>query len=950
MLFLESVFCFLCALSAAFVCGYGLTLFLLPDRYQDYRIIIAPSVGYTVFSGLSYILSGSLGLTGGHAVRITFAILALLSPFAYYTVRPRLDLRDLIRQFAQGFVLSSTMLVVTLWPLFYVGVTHLGAVNPDYFASFRDNHFLQNASVLERGSLTLDSYSPFFSSIGNLQVSARFASALFAVMLEDIFGFTARNSLTISIAVFLFCLPLTVYFMARVVFAAEVRLARLCSLLTGISGSVTLSFVYFYVGQNSALSVVPLLLTIFYIVLTEPSIRITVLAALVTNSFFFMYFGMLPYACAPAGVLFLYLVWKRRTTLRMVLGTCLVFAACAFLLDIKLSRELGPVLAGWVNLIGPALKGPYFTSFLTEEFFPLFLGMSTYPVPASVAAVVLGRWSSVVLLSISALILVWLVIVSVDWARRTVDKRPVVYVFAAATIYGIVWWTYSFRRQYGYAVFKMATWVQFLLVIMYGIGLYRSWIGARRIRRGLRRLIAVAGCFCLTVIVVGGNLLTTVLYGFQALGGEPTGLGYIVNNFQMSGNYDYFELESALARIVKPTESVGLVFGDSIQNNWVSYYLKDFRLSMLSHHLFPGDDENLPDVITRRTIDYFGNHGTDRNEWFHGASDDYILTVNPEHLNSDILQQRLPKPVWRDRTFQLLRAADIPDFIFTGRGFYRLEIYNSPLPYWWPKRFRWVAEGGEIYLLHRSQQTAPYRLSFAALVGYGIPSARRRLEIWLNSRIVDDVEINGNARVITRPFFPVPGVNLLVVRAKERVRPVPRPFGLWNRNVPEYRALNFGMSYIRLLGPGDTEAAGKPSTDIRGKDIISQAVAFDGIEVNGWVREEARLSYVRSAGTTAVDVDVLVPDALSARRGSCPIQFDADGMSRTFEVTHPGPIRVSLPLRSLTSAAITEIKVKPCKAFYAPGYNHRIRPELLSVQLQEIRFIDAVPENSSNQN
>src|SRR6266446_1040969 len=133
MIFLESVFCFLCALSVTFVCGYGLTLFLLPDRYHEYRILSAPSVGYTVFSGLRYILSGSLGLAGSHAVRITFAILALLSLFAYYIVRPRLGLRDLIRQFAHVFVLSSTMLIATLWPLFYVGVTHLGAVNPDYF-------------------------------------------------------------------------------------------------------------------------------------------------------------------------------------------------------------------------------------------------------------------------------------------------------------------------------------------------------------------------------------------------------------------------------------------------------------------------------------------------------------------------------------------------------------------------------------------------------------------------------------------------------------------------------------------------------------------------------------------------------------------------------------------------------------------------------------------------
>src|SRR4029077_21199066 len=202
---------------------------------------------------------------------------------------------------------------------------------------------------------------------------------------------------------------------------------------------------------------------------------------------------------------------------------------------------------------------------------PLLLGISTYPVQASVATKFLHRWSSPVLLTLSALILLWLAIATVDWARRSIDKRPVVYAFAAASIYGIVWWTYSFRRQYGYAVFKMATWVQFLLVIMYGIGLYRSWIGVRSLRPGFRRHLAVTACACLTVILVGGNLLTTVMYGFQALGSDSTELAYIVNNFKMSGNYDYFELDPAIAKIVKPTESLGLAFSDSIQNNWVSY-------------------------------------------------------------------------------------------------------------------------------------------------------------------------------------------------------------------------------------------------------------------------------------------------------------------------------------------------------------------------------------------
>ena len=99
----------------------------------------------------------------------------------------------------------------------------------------------------------------------------------------------------------------------------------------------------------------------------------------------------------------------------------------------------------------------------------------------------------------------------------------------------------------------------------------------------------------------GLNVLTALQYAYNGAG-RNTNDGYIINHFGTAGNRDYFELSGALARYVRPDQSVGLMFTDSIRNYWAAYYTKDFRQSMLSHETMPGDDENLPDVETNMVV------------------------------------------------------------------------------------------------------------------------------------------------------------------------------------------------------------------------------------------------------------------------------------------------------------------------------------------------------------
>ena len=106
-----------------------------------------------------------------------------------------------------------------------------------------------------------------------------------------------------------------------------------------------------------------------------------------------------------------------------------------------------------------------------------------------------------------------------------------------------------------------------------------------------------------------------------------------------------------------------------LATNMVSH-LRKYPISILSHENIPGDDENLPDIMTNMVVDYYGNVKEANNVFFHEASDDYYLTWNKGHINDDIIISNFSKePIWENSTFRLYRSNENPDMIFTGRGF-----------------------------------------------------------------------------------------------------------------------------------------------------------------------------------------------------------------------------------------------------------------------------------------
>jgi hypothetical protein len=917
MPFLETLALLLAGFAFLFVLGYPVVRLALPDDLRpDYAHIIAPGVGYMVLCLFAFAVSGGARIGAPAASLVVAGAMAVAT-----VVLVARDWRAGLVRFAglraralEMAVLMAPLLVFLLWPFFLNGAdTYLGAVNPDYFAGLVDDYYLLKGHSVTEFSKGKDTFFPLDYLAGSISSSGRFASGILAIAFSKLTGLDLRTTLTLSIALFMCCLPLAMYFFSRVVFGLDRAGGRMAAWLIGISTPVAMSYLYFYLGQNSGLAALPLTLAVGYLLLTRPARKLLVLFALLVNALLVVYLGMLPYAVAPLGVLALYLLLARRLAVRPLLMIVAGFVAVSLVVNFAMLQALYAMVRGWGNVIGQTLQGQYFLDFLTEAFFPIFLGVVIYPPNTSWYMKVFGFDFGRLATAAGILTIFvggWVLWLMARWMRRAPDRARVVTVAAAIVIYGVVWWVYSFQRQYGYAVFKMASWLQFMLVPFAAYAWVAIREGGPAGLAGWKRGAAIAGL----AVYAATNLAGTTEFGIKGKGDSAT-RSYIVNNFEMSGNRDYFELDEQIAKHVPPGESVGLAFVDSIQNFWVAYYLRKHRISLLAHENIPGDDENLPDIMTNKVVDYYGNVREANNVFFHGAEDQYYLTWSETHLNRDIVEPRFSAPpVWQDGTFRLFRAADNPDMAFTGRGFYRMEYNPDRLAHWWPPRSRWTAEGGEVYLLRPASPGTPRRIAFDVIVGYEHRDDARTIELYANKVKFDEVRVTSAARYISKPFVPAPDVTKVVIKIRERVRPGKRPLPLWNSDIPlDYRQLNALVSNVHFLREAENATPGPGcGRALRGTDLLRCPRSYNGIQIDGWIGRQASLALAADASTTKAVVKGFAPGTLGFKF-PFRIRFDVNGTEVVREVATAGDFTIELPARASPRGEVA-IDIVPAQA------------------------------------
>jgi len=927
---------------AAYLMGLFVVKLLVPvDLEKSYGTLITPTVGYLTFCLAAFTLSATFTVAATTASWIVMGVLGVAGLATQLRPAWRLSPGSIGRDLRQALVLALPMALATLSPLLYIGAdTYVGAVNPDFFAGMVDNDYLfQGHSVSTFEETVRDTAYPVESIAGHLLASARFGSGLFAIAMKLLLGVEMRTALSLSIGFFLLSLPLTLYFLCRVVMLFDHPQARLAAWLIGISAPVAMSYLYYYLGQNSGLPALPLVLASAYLMLTRPGARTLVFCALVSNALFIIYFAMLPYALAPAGPLALYLLAVRRLQLASAARIAFGFAAISAALILgNLANTLESIQL-WLGIIGQSLQGQYFLDYLTEAFFPYFFGIYNYQFSPWLMWLLGPTTARVVGFVIAMACLAAMAWFVWRWARKSANADGRVLVISALLIYAGVWVLYSFSKQYGYAVFKMSSWLQFIVVPFMAYGIVWLW---RRVAEtgtpAMRRAGPMVG-LAVCAAYVALNLTATLVYSRNGLG-RNTDTGYIVNHFGVSGNRDYFELPAAVARHVKPDESIGLMFTDSIRNWWTSYYIRDFRQSILSHVLIPGDDENLPDIETDVAVDYYGNVERRKAEHFHGGTrDQFYLTGSTTDINHDIIDQDFgARPVWENGSFRLFRASDLHDVLLTGRGFFRLEYFKPIQEYHFPRVLRWSAEGGEFLLLRPKRPGEPYRLAFDAIVGYEYLTDSRTIELWLNGKKIQEAVIRHSARFVSEPFLPARDFNKMVVRIKERNKPLPRRFVLWNRDIPtDYRRMNIAFSNARIVTPDSKPPASAPAIDARigFLQLHSFAERYNGLQLDGWLGELAEIAIPAPAGAKGLRMEGLAPGNLGFTF-PFPIAVAVNGREMEYTIAAPGPFALDLPLRPDESRVALVIRPSQSKNLGDEEIRHKVVRS--SVRLDALTF------------
>lgn len=925
-------------LAIAYLTGYGLATLVLPAEQRSARLLVSPTLGIAAFCWLTFLVSATFRIIVSRAVWWALSALMCLTVVQVLFGSDRSTVREAARGLFQSLAVSAPALLCLLWPFFVVGAdTYLGTVNPDFAFGLSDAYFVHDRLSNTVGPVSAEnSYAPFDNASQRLTVHARYIGNLHGILLEKIFGIEPRTGLTVALALWLFCYPQSIFVLSKIVAGLDNRGAALSALLAGISGPVAMSYALFFVGQNSALPVTPLLFTAAFLLLTKPGAQAFGFTLLLFCSLFWIYPTQLPFVIVPAAVLAAYRIWRHEITIRVVLTLAAALAGAFVVLHVGLGSYWNAYLHDWVQLTDRLVRVNVFLEFLTESFVPMLFGLVCYPPGESPFKSLLGSNLDLLAFFVSVAAGLGLLVAFRKWAKRVEDRGRVTLWCSICLLSFVLWWWFTFVDRYGYFLLKMMTWIQFAILPIAAFGLLQLWRWSSG--SGWRRTVVLACGLSL----IGLNLTTTIDYGYKTMG-PPRARAAIVNLFNMSGNRDYLQLARDLSPLVPSDSKIGLLFTNSTQSQWVAYYLRRWPLSVLTFlpftegYVWQVDD--LPALPAP-------TGPSPASPYFHGAHDDFYLLPNRTTSAGDLAQQTLPEPDWRNRTFELYRADRVHDLIVVGRGFYASEQFAGS-GYWWPKSFRWMARTGELLLVRPSKENKPYRLSLAVIPGYGLNSAGRTIEFFQNGKSIGEAAVQGAGRILSAPFVPAGDVGRLVFQVKERVRVQQREMPVWNRQIPsDYRQLNVAVGDVQVAPEDDLLSAIPVAARLEGPDILRNTYSFNGIEPDGWLGQAAEASLIRPVGATEMELQFFVP-ADASYRFPYNVAVEVDGVVTKVQAARSGTLFARVVLRPATEGGLCHIVIHPAQSYLPAGYPQAARPTIHSVHWDAVRFKTELPSTAS---
>lgn len=943
MSFFESLMLVFGAFALITLLGIGPVLICLPKTVRQYSLFIAPSAGYILFCLFSIWGSGFFNISVLNSNWVAFFALSLWAVYGGF-IR-RYELLDILRAAKWLPVLLFLILIVIFFPVFIQGINlYLGTVNPDFYQSLAFHESLVRFKVsfwVDKATLPLN--SPFLDYFpGAFQ--ARFGAVVFSVFIEQIFAFPPRACLMTSIIVFLCCLPLVVYFFSRLVLEFDQKKSLLSAVLVILVAPTTMSFLHTFIGQNSALAAIPLAISFSYLALRERSIPFMALTTLILCGMFWLYVMSLPYVLVPIGLYIFvssirygwnYIKWLFLSS-GCALSILVVIYGPHLTVTIQFINDLRDLLSKVVT------ESNFYLDFLTEDVLSYANGLTSFPLTQSMLFHSVSHIVAPILFFISvALVCIYFIAVRL-WSKRA-SYDAITIVLCLISTYILVWINYTFLHRYGYASFKMVSWLQFIAVPFYAWSII---FFVEKIRQKQQTILSFTVQFAFLLLLIPGyiglNIISDIDYALKSFGHDRY-LGTLINSYGVSNNQDFPALERVLDKKIPSGSSIATGFGDSIENFWAAYYIDKAgtQARMLSHELLPIDDAYLPDMLSRKYIDFRGTPQIHEQRYFHSGKADYYLLPGNENLNRDIVTNKISSlPLWSNNTFALYRKEDIKDLIVTGPGFFRVEYINrNNIQWWWPEVYRWTAEGGELIHLFPSLPNHPYRVRLTAIAELGLPDGRRTLEFWHNGIKFDEIVVNGVARITSKPYEPVEGVNRLVIRIKEQAKLPQTNNGLWNRDLPRRsRQINLLVSNVNILTPNLVNNSNwKTNTVVEARSMFDLMEEYNGFNVDGWVRDTAKFSIIAPSSGSAVKLKVVVPGNLGFK---FPYKagFLLNGVNHKIIFDNPGEHVVVLDLPKHSKQHLLKLDIEPDEAKQiADGIDQR--EVLQSIQLRSIEFL-----------
>lgn len=905
--------------------GWGLAYSLLPADYRRYAPFVAPFTGFVAFCMLAISLSGALGLVTSLAIKVAAG--TLLAYSIAVAVATRRTLASSLPEWRELAALAAIMIALSFWSVVDQGTRlYLGTVNPDFSQSltFLDSLVrFKIAWFIDPSILPGVQDEPFVTAFP-VQYQARFGAVAFAQLLSEITQADHRAILMSTILVCLLCLPPAVRFFASAALGMERRTAFVAGALVAISAPIAMSLVHALVGQNSAIASIPIALTLGYLAVVRASTRLWLYFLLIVLSLVFVYVMMAPFIVAPIGAFALYKLARERK--RYLLGFLKSMAIVLVVLAAVVAPIAG-ILAHFfrdlASLVGGIFQSHIYSEYLTEMVIVYGMGISSYPLWSSELARTFS--TAFFYLSVGAAVVDLLLYLYAlqAWTRRS-HLDTVVFVALALVIYLTVGVYYTFVQPYGYSAFKMVSWLNFFTLPFMAYGLVLAWDGVQQRSERLSRSGGVMLLSLLALFYLALNVFASVDYGLKSYGTDVR--AGLINSYGVGNNPEWKEIEPALAKYTSPDSVIAVSFPDLLQNNWAAYYayLAGRSVAYSSHGLFPDDDATLPDIVTGIAVDLKGRLLVDPKPFFKDGRADFYLVPGKGNLNHEIIGPTVRgEPVWENDTVKLIRAADARDMLVSGRGFYRIESYRrDKVRYWVPDRYRWSAGGGEIMHLNPSRPGQPYRLTLNAVVGYGLPEDTRTLEFFHNGRKFDEQRIYAAARLVSAPYYPVAGINRIVVRIKEKSDLMQNKwFSIWNPNIRmEWRHVNIAFSDIRLAAwNAQLPELGK---EVGYKFVLDNASSFNGFNVDGWLRNRAQFALARPEGARRLRIRFEIP-GIPEYKFPYGITFIIDGKSYPREFAKPGDNIAEFVLEPSSNRELqVEIVPKNFRYMFA-AYNQR---------------------------